>query len=61
MYSIIYKGSLKVWKVRNGNKSKDFKVTHQTHLAVRVFLFSGRTDTMCENNDHLFGHRGLVG
>ena len=21
----------------------------------------GRTDTMCENNDHLFGRRDLVG
>ena len=53
---------------------RDFKVTHQAPFSVvacfafgvRVFLFSGRTDvrtyerkdTMCENNDHLFG---LVG
>ena len=26
-----------------------------------VFLLSGRTDTVCENNDHLFCRRGLVG
>ena len=30
-----------------------------------MFLFSertdGRTDNMCENNDHFFGRRGLVG
>ena len=29
-------------------------------LDVSVVFCVGRTDTMCENNDHLFG-RGLVG
>ena len=60
--------------VRSENKSGDFRVTHQATANNRWSLFScmvsfvarfhfvtdGRTDTMCENNDHLFG-RGLVG
>ena len=44
-------------------KSKDFKVTHQAPFSfVACFCFPDRqTDTMCENNGHLFGLRGLVG
>ena len=55
----------------NINKSRNFKVTHQAPCSVlacfalsltRVFVFRtyGRTDTMCENKDYLFGRRGLV-
>ena len=60
------------YKYKNNYKSGDFRVTHQA-LANRWSLFSDmasviarfyfcdrRTDTMCENNDHLFGS-GLVG
>ena len=48
------------------NKSSEFKMTHQaTTSYVIIFwrvscLSDGQTDTMCENNDHLFG-RDLVG
>ena len=48
------------------NKSGDFRVTHQAPFKVVVcFVFCDvhtylSTDTMCENNDHLFGHQGLV-
>ena len=53
-------------------KSSHFRVTHQakanrwslsTHMVsvvVRFCFCDGRTDTLCENNDHLFG-RGLGG
>ena len=58
-------------KEKTNNKSGDFRVTHQAPANrwslfssivsfIARFLFFGRTDTMCENNDHLFG-RGLVG
>ena len=50
-------------------KSRNFKMTHQVTCNVAyvllkvysIFLFSGRTDIMRENNNHLFGRRGLVG
>ena len=50
-------------KTLNDKLVRDFKVTHQAHVIVACFYFfcdeHGRTDTMRENNDHLFG-RGLV-
>ena len=53
------------------NKSGEFRMTHRatakrwsfsSHMVpfAECFCFSGRTDTMCENKDHLFG-RGPVG
>ena len=59
---------------RKDNKSSELKMTHQATAnryhyqhtwcpaLQRIFVFRKdvRTDTTCENNDHLFG-RGLVG
>ena len=54
----------RLFKESQKEEQENFKLWPTRPLLVlsRVFYFpDGRTDTMCETNDHLFGHRGLVG